>query len=306
MVYKLGVITHKEDSRFSTQYRAVKNKVLGIEPTKNSDQKERSKTKFDHAVAWIQYIADLFAEVGYGENNTNKRFLPFDTITEFYEDYLHYHRSDNEHIRDDNEKKTCSKETFRKAFQSLQHTVKLRTAKGAFETCCVCNNLNDCLKNTSGDWTQAQVDLILRLKRLHLLQQAEERIDSNKRRMDALQNRDKEGNFTSIYLEIDGYTEFKTKSPICGKRKSKGDTKRIGNRVIGVVVACGPIDTRFVYLLNDLISGGANIMIEVVRHALYDLGVLLARLKLSIPKTLYLQFDNCGENKVSDFIFSFV
>lgn len=249
-------------------------------------------------------MADLFAEVGYGETNTNKRFLPYDSFTELYEEYLHYHMFDNEYIRDDREKVTCSKETFRKAFQSLQSTVKLRTAKGAFETCSVCNNLNDCLKNTSGDWTKSQIDLILRLKRLHLLQQAEERMDSNLRKIEALQSRDKDGNPLSVYLEIDGYTEFKTKTPIQnGCRRSKGDTKRIGNRVIGAVVACGPIHTRFVYSLNDLIRGGANIMIEVVRQALYDLGILLASRHLLIPKKLCLQFDNCGENKVSLFIF---
>ena len=71
-------------------------------------------------MAWIQYIADLFAEVGYGENNTNKRFLPFDTITEFYEDYLHYHRSDNEHIRDDNEKKHVPKKRLEKLFSPFK------------------------------------------------------------------------------------------------------------------------------------------------------------------------------------------
>ena len=68
-------------------------------------------------------------------------------------------------------------------------------------------------------------------------------------------------------MEFDGYSDFKTKTPIQGgSRKSKGDTKRIGNRIIGGIVTCGPIDTRFIYSLNDLISGGANTMIEVIRQ----------------------------------------
>jgi hypothetical protein len=38
-------------------------------------------------------------------------------------------------------------------------------------------------------------------------------------------------------------------------------------------------------------------MIEVIRQALSDLGELLKGSKKLLPKVLYLQFDNCGENK---------
>lgn len=285
------------------QYSSAKQIVQNVK--KDTNKREKGKEKEEHAKAWIEYIAALFADVGYGENNSNKKYVPYDTFTEFYEEYEHYHRYENKDIRRRSEMVTAAKETFRKAFISLKDTVKLRTAKGSFETCSVCNNLNDCLKNTGGEWTKSQIDLVLRLKRLHLLQQSEERLDSNKRKAAALYDVDRDGNYTSMYLEIDGFTEFKTKTPIqSGGRRSKGDAaKQNGNRVIGVVFACGQFNTRFVYTLNDLTRGGANIMIEVVRQALYDAGQLFASVYQIVPKQFSLQFDNCGENKVSDSLY---
>lgn len=104
-------------------------------------------------------------------------------------------------------------------------------------------------------------------------------------------------------MEFDGYTEYKCLTPRQWQhRNSKGDTKRMGNRIIGVIVVCGHIETRFVYSLDDLVYGGANTMIEVVRQAFHDLGALLAQLPNGgclMPKRGFIQMDNCGENKVS-------
>ena len=38
-------------------------------------------------------------------------------------------------------------------------------------------------------------------------------------------------------------------------------------------------------------------MIEIIRRALSDLGELLKESNQVVPKILFLQFDNCGENK---------
>ena len=79
------------------------------------------------------------------------------------------------------------------------------------------------------------------------------------------------------YFEVDGFTEFKCLTPrLWQHRNSKGDTKRMGNRVIGLIVVCGPIETRFVYSLDDLVYGGANTMIEVMRQAFHDLAIILS------------------------------
>jgi hypothetical protein len=67
--------------------------------------------------------------------------------------------------------------------------------------------------------------------------------------------------------------------------------------VIAGIVICGNIDSVFVYTVDQLTSGGANLMIEVIRQALSDLGKLLICKGQKLPRILYLQFDNCGENK---------
>jgi hypothetical protein len=109
---------------------------------------------------------------------------------------------------------------------------------------------------------------------------------------------------------MDAYTEYKCLTPRLWQfRNTKGDTKRMGNRVVGVIVVCGPIETRFVYSLDDLVYGGANTMIEVLRQAFHDLGVLLSRLPnggLLMPRHGSLQMDNCGENKVRMTFYLFI
>lgn len=55
--------------------------------------------------------------------------------------------------------------------------------------------------------------------------------------------------------------------------------------------------------MDDLVENGANMMIEVMRQAFHDLGVLLADYdgkSYKMPRKHFLQFDNCGVNKVSN------
>lgn len=61
-------------------------------------------------------------------------------------------------------------------------------------------------------------------------------------------------------------TAYTTQTPKQGKcRTSKGQEK-MENRVVAVEVVCGNIDTTFLYYTNDLVAGGANIMIEIMRQ----------------------------------------
>jgi hypothetical protein len=112
-----------------------------------------------------------------------------------------------------------------------------------------------------------------------------------------------DGQPTSAFLLIDGMTEYKGRTPIIKygetERKSKeyDNGTAIGDRIIGVLAVCGPIEEYFLYHLDDFVPGGANTMVEVLRLALLDLAELLSTLHMSLPLTLFLQFDNCGENK---------
>ena len=62
----------------------------------------------------------------------------------------------------------------------------------------------------------------------------------------------------------DGYTVHKGLTPKVGKRASKGENK-FGNRLIGVEVICGPVETFFLYSLKDTVSGGSNMICTLIR-----------------------------------------
>ena len=50
------------------------------------------------------------------------------------------------------------------------------------------------------------------------------------------------------------------------KRQGDNIDATITNRVIGVLAVCGPIESTFIYNLDDFVPGGANTMIEVMRQ----------------------------------------
>jgi len=105
---------------------------------------------------------------------------------------------------------------------------------------------------------------------------------------------------TLAYVLFDGMTVYSGNSPKVGGgyfRKGKKDTVYITNRVIGVEVACGPIQKVYLYHTDDFVGGGANTMVEVLRTAISDLAEDLHNVGLSLPRSLALQLDNCGENK---------
>ena len=90
-------------------------------------------------------------------------------------------------------------------------------------------------------------------------------------------------------------TQFTCRTPKF-PRASKND-KYIESRIVAMEVYCGPIKTIFVYRMSSIVKGGANLMNELVRQGLFDLCGLLRNRGLRMPRALWLQFDNCGENK---------
>ena len=66
-----------------------------------------------------------------------------------------------------------------------------------------------------------------------------------------------------------------------------------------IQVICGEVEEWFVYTTDNLLDGGANAIIEVLRQALFDLDRFVrAKYKCGIPKKGDLQYDNGSENKV--------
>lgn len=120
----------------------------------------------------------------------------------------------------------------------------------------------------------------------------------------ARESYDENGDPLYALLFTDAMTHRRGNTPMhktkLSHRSSSSDINaaHVSSRVIGVQVACGPINGTLLYYYDNFGVGGANIMIEVQRQALKDLGDLLADKNMKMPKRLMLQFDNCTENKV--------
>jgi hypothetical protein len=140
-------------------------------------------SKFEHAISFIRlgYVSTIFAEPGYGAAaKAGALILPYDHVNEFYDEYCEFN-SDYRKL-DELISLLAGRETFRKVFVSLHNEVRLRGSKGSFETCAICNNLNDVLKSSKLKWTKEQSEIVLKLKRLHLQQRADKRRDSDQRK----------------------------------------------------------------------------------------------------------------------------
>jgi len=102
------------------------------------------------------------------------------------------------------------------------------------------------------------------------------------------------------FIYSDAMTESMGSTPRIGRDRHSKPGKQIRNRLFTVQVICGA-DCQF-YMnisVDQMISGGANLSIEIQRVALEELAERLAALGQSLPKRVQFQFDNCGENKVT-------
>ena len=99
----------------------------------------------------------------------------------------------------------------------------------------------------------------------------------------------------AMFIFPDGMTEYTCRTPRFENLSASDMT--IDSRLIAAEVYCGPIKTVFVYRVDALVAGGSDILVEVIRQALVDCMLLLRQKGLLCPKTLWLQFDNSGENK---------
>ena len=106
---------------------------------------------------------------------------------------------------------------------------------------------------------------------------------------------DDAGNPVRMFLFSDGFTIYTCNTPRFAKESAVD--KVIETRIVGTEVICGPIKTVFVYRTDAMVGGGANSTIELMRQAMIDTAVLLRKRGLLVPRILWLQYDNCGDQK---------
>ena len=222
--------------------------------------------------------------------------VPHESVSQLHEEYVCYRKAQAVHPDTIAEYVTFSKAY--KQMESKDH-IRLLGCKGSFPTCDICNNCNDLLRNANRKNRPEDLEVILNFKRAHLSQQEIER-----RHMDYVQEvcrtLDGNGNPKGLFICPDGMTGHRTNVPKeqkDGERKGK-EQNFLTNRIMGVVVTCGPkIDTKMLIHLDHFVGGGANLMVEVLRQVIKEVGKLLAQDRQKVPKTMYWQMDNCGENK---------
>jgi hypothetical protein len=257
----------------------------------------------------MQTIGETSPLAGYGKDI----ILPYDNLKQFHNEYIvhSYSRGYASHF-------IAGYTTFSLAFKQREH-VKFLGSKGSFNTCEICNSLNSLLKNTHKRLKKEQIRIVQEFKRLHIAQQSIERKALEVRKQLCLEVDDKGPPYQAL-LFPDGMTEMKGQTPKIGSVRTTKVDHVIANRIIGVEVYCGPINTVFLYNTDQMVGKGANIMIEIMRQGLFsfiryskihsndffelfisamsDLSFELQKLGLQMPSKISWQFDNCGENKV--------
>ena len=101
------------------------------------------------------------------------------------------------------------------------------------------------------------------------------------------------------FIYADAMTESRGDTPKEGKKRHSNPDKVIKNRLFAAQVVCGPIDAILYISVDQTISGGANLAVEIQRVAIDHLTKMLGDKRMVLPRTQYWQFDNCGENKVT-------
>ena len=243
------------------------------------------------------------------ENCENVYYLPYRNVAFLYGEYDFYCKSNMIVER-------AKETTFRSAFTEvkkfkLSKNVKIRFSegKGSFDKCDICSNADQLLHGRN-KFSSFEIEVIRSYRRRHIFQQFEERV--------TLQNNiaktyclDEHGRPMDALFFMDGMTIYKGNTPKKGHVKSKGETSQITSRIIGVEVHCGPVHGTFLYYTDNLVSGGANTIIEIMRQSVLDLQDLLKRHTdnhknpLDIPENAIFQFDNCSENK-NKYVFTYI
>ena len=261
----------------------------------NLDSLGDNQKKRNHAKIFIrdiiEYFADTLPAVTSDEGNTGCRQVPYRTCKDFYAEYeFHCFAYNVQDVK-------ASYATFLRGFNEIydEGLVKLLGGKGGFNTCSICNNVLGIKKGLSAKRNLIVKEALMKLHRLHLLQQATERAHADNVANDAkkLEN----GMPTMAYFDIDGQSTWAGNSPKWLKDRKTSDDHVIENRNIGARIICGPIDEYISICTDNLMPSGANTLIEVTKYCMEYCARRLAEHNMVMPQKVSLQFDNSGENK---------
>ena len=209
-------------------------------------------------------------------------------------------------------KDVVSLSTFRNVFnESFSVEARFMKCKGNHTYCDICINCNLLLTDSGRRWPPAADNIIKRYRALHLKQQYWERRDADERELMAKSETDLDtGQFKYFYICADFVSNSAGDTPrfVHQGRFSKEDRSKahIQSRMCGAHVICGPIDELFVYFTDNMMPGGTNTMIQIMRMAIHDLTIKLHAKELELPRNAFFQMDNCPSENKNLTIFGFM
>ena len=223
--------------------------------------------------AWLDEYAD---DVGCKMPHEDIRVLPHRNIKPIQEEY-------NEDLTAEAQPQ-ASQSYFYKVFTKCADSLKIRLARdtGTLARCTVCNAYDQRLRAARTPMERAQIK---RFRAAHHNKQELQRKKYYHHRRKAKKN-------PSRYLSviIDGMDQKKTNCPSLGKYTK--DEPPLAQRVIGVKVHG---KKTYAFICDETVRKGGNLICEILRVVLNDLDSN-NELPFDSP-VLYLQVDNCGENK---------
>lgn len=248
----------------SNQYKVVRRMILN--PDSNQDLiavKEYIRSeKSDRCTEFVTNIVKSFSDSTPLE--PKNVIVPYGSVKSMFDDYVQLARHGSVVG-----KEIASYSTFRIAFKNYKQTMRemhdknvcFLGSKGSFKTCDVCNNIHDLLGLRRYKYEEREIIKDLRL--MHLKQQQTERkhLQANRElaaTIDAMEQP------KCLFIYPDGMTTYTGNTP----KTSNQIQHHIQNRVIGVEVVCGQIDKTYLYNSDQLVSGGANFMIEIIRQGI--------------------------------------
>ena len=226
--------------------------------------------KKEHFIAWLKTFSE---KVGDYMPNEECIVLPYPKFEGVFMEY-------NQEMHNRNEA-ACHYSYACRIFAEEVENIRLVRSKGAFVCCKVCTSYQTRILKAK---THAERENLKQLRLQHVEKQRQERINYYSHREAAIACPDH-----VLSIIMDGMDQSKTSVPLYSRRTSD---RAMGFRLVGVKVhGIG----NYVYLVDSTVKGGANLMTEILRLTLLDLE---KQNKLpTLNPILYLQLDNCSENK---------
>ena len=224
----LGLMTGPNLSFAPSMYSRLKSGFLHGDTKKELIKKSNLKldaekaysVKKGHAFAYINKIAkdysDALPSVGTSENaNVKARVIPYQGVDSFFDEYKYFCDTCDPPVDPETR---AGRTVFRSVFNSLKESgfVKLLSSKHGFQTCSICNHCNSIISGGSGGRDPVIREVTQKLKRLHMQQQHNERMNADVIQMRAATEKDVTGQPQEIYIDIDGMTVRTGDTPLLG------------------------------------------------------------------------------------------